>query len=280
MPDSTLPPPAVTADRLKFADLGRPRRVWAIGAVQGDVHRLAALHDDVGQRFQPGDRLVYLGNYGGPTPYIRATMDELLAFRRAVLAIRGVLATDLVYLRGAQEEMWQKLLQLQFATSPIEVLNWLLTQGLDAAIRAYGADPAQGRSAAREGPVAITRWTSGLRAAQKECPGHDALFTVLRRAAFTSRAVARPLLFVNAGLDPARPLNEQADAFWWGAAGFARIGASYDGFARVVRGYDPGRGGVQIAEATVTLDAGCGQGGPLAAGCFDATGELIELIEA
>jgi hypothetical protein len=69
--DQTLPDHTLI-DRLKFAELGRPRRIWAIGAVHGDVHRLAALHDDLGQRFQPGDRLIYLGNYSGPGPYVRA----------------------------------------------------------------------------------------------------------------------------------------------------------------------------------------------------------------
>ena len=34
------------------------------------------------------------------------------------------------YLRGSQEEMWHKVLQLQFAADPRGVLAWMLEQGL------------------------------------------------------------------------------------------------------------------------------------------------------
>lgn len=46
-----------------------------------------------------------------------------------VLAVLAVLADDLVYLRGGQEEIWQKMLQLPFAPNPMQVLEWMLGQG-------------------------------------------------------------------------------------------------------------------------------------------------------
>ena len=33
------------------------------------------------------------------------------------------------------------------------------------------------------------------------------------------------------------------------------------------------------ADLTVSIDGGCGFGGTLAAGCFDAAGEMVDLIE-
>ena len=78
------------------------------------------------------------------------TISEMLSFRRDLLAIPGVLAGDLVYLRGAQEEMWQKLLQLQFAPNPKDVLSWMLGQGVDSTLRAYGGNPETGMAAARD----------------------------------------------------------------------------------------------------------------------------------
>src|SRR3546814_13010680 len=44
----------------RFVELTRAGRVWAIAAVHGDAGRLAAIHDGIGERFQSGDRLVYL----------------------------------------------------------------------------------------------------------------------------------------------------------------------------------------------------------------------------
>jgi hypothetical protein len=112
--------------------------------------------------------------------------------------------------------------------------------------------------------------------------------SALRRAAYTSTAPygsggsREPggVLLVHAGIDPGRPLAGQGDAFWWDAPGFARIAEPYEGFSRVIRGYDPGHGGIAVAQVTATIDAGCGFGGRLACACIDASGEIAEIVEA
>ncbi|MDR3518423.1 MAG: hypothetical protein P4M00_21720 [Azospirillaceae bacterium] len=269
------------ADDSKFADLGRPRRVWAIGAIHGHVDRLAALHDDIGRRFRVGDRVLYLGNFLGHGPGILATLDELLLFRREIMAVRSVIASDIVYLRGAQEEMWQKLLQLQFAPNPQDVLTWMLGQGIEATLAAYGGDARQGLAAARDGAVTLTRWTNMLRQAIRSHGGHDNLMSGLRRCAYNSDSDGQsgPLLFVSSGVEPTRPLAAQGDTFWWGS-GFLRITEPYDSFSRVVRGYDPAHAGIRVTDYTLTLDGGCGFGGTLAAACLAPDGEIIEIVEA
>ena len=146
-------------DRDKFAVLRRCVRVWAVASIHGVVDRLIHLHDRLAERIVVGDRLVYLGNYLGRGSSVRRTVDEVLGFRLAVLAQPGGFACDVAFLRGSQEEMWQKLLQLQFAVSPREVLQWMLDQGVGATLAAYGGDPQQGFAACREG----TRINSCLR---------------------------------------------------------------------------------------------------------------------
>lgn len=271
-----------TIDPQRFADLGRPRRVWAVASVHGEIDRLLAVHAAIGSDLRPGDRIVYLGNQIGRGPAVRAVVDELLRFRREAIGLPGMLAEDVVYLRGMQEEMWQKLLQLQFAPNPSEVLQWMTGQGVEATLLAYGGSATEGMQSARAGATSIARWTQSLRLAQRSAPGHDAFMTALRRAAFVSGpagAGAAGLLFVNAGLDPARPLFTQGDRFWWGGGAFGRIDAPYETFRRIVRGYDPGRGGVQVLPFSITLDAGCGAGGPLVAALLDPQGEILDLIE-
>jgi serine/threonine protein phosphatase 1 len=261
----------------KFSILRRAARVWAVAAIHGEVERLAAIHDALEARFAEGDRIVYLGNYVGHGTAITATVDELLRLRREIIARPRAFSTDIVYLRGSQEEMWHKLLQLQFAVNPGEVLEWMLGQGVEATIRAYGGDPARGRAAMREGAVAIGRWTGALRQAMTARPGHRELMSVLRRAAYTDE---ERLLFVHAGLDPRRALDEQGDALWWGHLAWSKLKAPYGGFRCVVRGYGPGDGGDPGPHA-LTLDGGCGFGGPLVAACLDAaTGQVIERLEA
>lgn len=270
------------AESQKFADLGRPRRVWAIGAVHADPDRLHAMHEVIGASFRPGDRLVYLGNMIGWGERIAETVEALLAFRRALLCMPGLLAGDIVYLRGAQEEMWQKLLQLHFAPDPRQVLDWMLRQGAGVTLAAYGGSAEQGMAAARGGAVALSRWTQGLRQGMRAHPGHETLFNSLRRAAYTGNpedGAGGGLLLVSAGIDPARPFAHQGDSFWWGGSGFARLSGPFGGFRRVARGFDPARQGIRVDEATATLDGGCGFGGHLVCGCMDASGEMLDLFQ-
>ncbi|CAO3417908.1 hypothetical protein [Azospirillum endophyticum] len=293
-------------DGSRFASLGRPRRVWAIGAIHAEPDRLDVIHHAVGQRFRPGDRLVYLGNMIGFGARVVETIDRLLAFRIALLALPGMFASDIVYLRGQQEEMWQKLLQLHFAPDPRTVLDWMLRQGVAPTLAAYGGNPDAGMAAARGGAVMLGRWTRELRQAVAARPGHEALFNALRRAAYTGGAAVNgeaandgapdgadwtgssrgggSLLLVNSGIDPRRPLTGQGDAFWWGSAAFARLEQPYRGFRRLVRGYDPvwspESPGVDVGPLTVTLDGGCGRGGYLVCACFDSFGEMLDLFQA
>ncbi len=111
-------PPTESLGRERFIRLRRPQRIWAVAAIHGEADRVSALHDRIERAWRPGDRIVYLGNYLGRGAAVRATIDEILGFRRAVMAQPGGFACDVAFLRGSQEEMWQKLLQLQFAVSP------------------------------------------------------------------------------------------------------------------------------------------------------------------
>jgi len=261
----------------KFAVIRRAARVWAVAAIHGEAERLGAVHDAIGARFSPDDRLVYLGNYLGHGPAIAATLDELLRFRREVIARPRMFASDVVYLRGGQEEMWQKLLQLHFAVNPREVLDWMLAQGAGATLRAYGIDPARGQSAMREGAVAIGRWTASVRQAMAGHAGHREIMSILRRAAVTDDD---GLLFVHAGLDPRRSLSEQGDTLWWGHAAWAKLNSPYGNHRCVVRGYAGVAAVADPGPHALTIDAGCGSGGPLVAVCLAPDGTLMERIEA
>ena len=266
-----------TYQRQKFAILKRTKRVWAVASIHGEVDRLQQIQAAILDRFRPGDRIVFLGNLMGRGQAVRETLDAFLSFRTAVLAQPGVFACDVAVLRGRQEEMWQKLLQLQFAADPRSVLNWMLEQGLRPTLEAYGGDVAEGLRAAASGAVGLTRWTGGLRRAMQQSAGHYEIMSTLRRAAFTEDG---QLLFVSAGLDPSRPLEAQKDNFWWGGEHFAALSKPYFGFRRVVRGFDRKHPGLQLSPHTATLDAGAGFGGPLIAACVHPDGELSDVLEA
>ncbi|WP_226886803.1 hypothetical protein [Nisaea nitritireducens] len=263
----------------RFAILRKCRRIWAIASIHGDVERLAALHNGLTDRYEAGDRFVYLGNYYGHGQAVLETVDELLRFRRILLAQPPYThLEDIVYLRGRQEEMWRKMLQLQFAGDCQEILDWMLERGADTTLAAYGGRAADARAAIMEGLLAVSRWTGTLRQAIRGHAGHHDFMTGFRRAAYTDDGA---LLFVSAGLDPSRDLTEQEDGFWWNSQDFAEIAASgYRDFTRLVRGYDPAREGIVEHEMALSIDGGAGFGGPLNAVCLDAAGHIVDQISA
>src|SRR5258705_6462688 len=97
-----------------------------------------------------------------------------------------------------------------------------------------------------------------MRNAMQASPGHYALMSALRRAAYTADET---LLFVSAGIDPERPLSAQADALWWGSSAFVRLEQPYGGFRPVGGGYDRGHGGLKNDSLTPTVGGGAGLGG-------------------
>jgi len=263
----------------KFAELGSPRRIWAIAAVNGDVERLSTLHDHLASRFQARDRLVYLGNYlGVESSNNLSVFDELLAFRAALLAKAGLEPQDIVYLRGPAEEAWQRLLRLQFAPIPFQALEKLLASGVQSYLSLYGVSVNDTKSMARAGSVAITRWTNQLRNWQRSAPGHEALVCSMKRAAYANPIDQKKLLFVPANFDCSRLLEDQGDALWWSAASFRMLGRAANSYSRIVRGYNSLNEGACLDQDEVTLDAGCGRGGPLMCACFTPTGKLVELV--
>lgn len=262
-------------DPQKFGHL-RTARVWAVSAIHGDLDRLSVLHDALAGRLHVRDGLVYTGNYLGHGVKTRSTVDELLAFRRWFMARPHAFVADIVHLRGQQEEMWSKLLQLQFAPNPREVLIWLLERGVRETLDAYGGSVDLGQIAARDGAVAITKWTAGLRAAIAASPGHTEFMSALRRAAINRDS---SVLFVHAGIDPARTLDEQRDSFWWGTAGFERLDRPYQCFQRVVRGFDPAHCGFIETAQTISIDAGPDAPGKIVAVCF-AGSEIVDAVES
>ena len=219
---------------------------------------------------------MFLGDVLGAGRHNRETVDALLTFRRWVLSYSPfVHPDDFVVLRGAQEEMLRKLLQVQFAAEPLEILQWMQERGVTGIVESYGGRFDDGIAAARVGLLALSKWTAQLRLSIRETPGHAAFAAMLKHAAVTAD---QAILLVNAGLDPDRRLAEQRDHFWWNTGGVERIERPYPEARLVVRGADPQRRGIVQKPYWVSLDGGCGEDGALNAFCFSAQGEILERV--
>lgn len=272
---------------LKFSNLGRPNRIWTVSAIGGQLDRLVEIHKVIFEKFAAGDRLVYTGNYlGGKDAEPLETMAELLHFRRTLLAREGVAEDDIVYLRGIQEELFDKLTQLPFAPDPRRIVAWIGKNcpEIDSVLRAYDTSIPEAERVAREGVMSLTRWTTFLKNRMRQHPGHEIFFSVLRRAAFTQNGGSNDdsLLFVHAGVNPDKPLAQQGDSFWWAGKDFNALPAPRP-FRSVVRGFDPEHRGIHIGKTAISLDGG-GQngrwGGKLVCARLSPAGDVQELIAA
>ena len=248
----------------RIARIGQPARIWAIPSIHGALPLLTEAHAHIEEHFTAGDRIVYLGNMIGRGGDTHGTIDELLRFRREIIARRHVFHTDVVYLRGAQEEIWHRLLQLQFAPNPFDVLSWMLAHGAEPLVKAYGGDTRAGINAARSGARAITRWTNSLRHAVRMSAGHTNFFSAIKRSAITEYKQADQIntLLVSAGVCPTTPLEEQGESLWFGGRGFHNITEPAHGCGRIIRGRDFKTSfpvpDIEAGPVTATLDGGCG----------------------
>ena len=268
----------------RFASLGAPGRIFAIPSIHGNLQKLYAVHESLFHQFRPGDRLVYLGNYTGYGPHSRQTVNSILSFRRCLLSMPGVLPSDIVYLRGTQEEMWQKLVQIQFAPNPAHVLEWMLSKGIAQTMESYNIDIQEALRVCREGIIRLSRWTESVRQKVYAHPGHDIFGAQLKRAAYTDcgykqMGTCTPLLFVSGGVDFSRPLEEQGDSFWWGSPYFKHATQPYGQYQKIIRGYDPEQTGLHFGPVTATLDNNCGRGGNLVMAQISSYGDIEQLIE-
>ena len=132
----------VTHSHLNYiANLGNTQRVWVVPAISGRVEQLAEMHNTLWQIFEPGDSLVYSGNYlGNPRQNALGAdaIQDIRMFTRALVTEGRADRNQIVMLRGINEELIQKALQIQFANKPEDVLIWMGQKGLGPLLEHYG----------------------------------------------------------------------------------------------------------------------------------------------
>tara|TARA_B100001173_G_C15751612_1_gene447097 strand:- start:65 stop:658 length:594 start_codon:yes stop_codon:yes gene_type:complete len=187
---------------------------------------------------------------------------------------------DIIFLRGAQEEMFSKLLQLQIAPNPIEIIEWIFSHGVDQTIISYGLSPAEFKNTASQGTIQINKLTSKLNKQISLISGHKEFFSNLKHAAYSD---SKEILFVNRGVDITRPLSAQSDCFWWGYQNFSLIDKPYNSFVRIVRGYQSNPyNDLKNSKGKIlcTLFRPPLKNKKILAGIFSKNGDILELFES
>ena len=186
----------------------------------------------------------------------------------------------IIFLRGAQEEMLLKLLQLQTAPNPIDIVKWMFDHGVGYSVESYGLNYNDLINISSQGTLAISKWTSKLNQNLLLESGHMQYFANLKHAAYGE---SKKILFLNRGVDVSRPLSAQNDCFCWGYQNFSDLKDSYYTFVRIVRGYKSSRvNGFEYAKKKIVCSL---FNQPLShskviAGIFSDSGKIIDIFES
>ena len=263
-----------------FIELKYSNKIWAIGSIHSDLNSFNSIKKYILENFTNKDKLVFLGNAIGIKNHAKETITSIVNMRNYLLSKFLLQPEDIVFLRGAQEEMFLKLLQLQTAPNPNEIVKWMFEHGVDKTIDSYGVEKKEVIEKSTQGTLSISRWTKKLNKIISNTPGHKEYFTNLRHAAFTD---TKKILFVNRGVDVSRPLSAQNDCFWWGYQNFSQINKPYNSFKRIVRGYQSSNNN-NLSDSknhvVCTLFKQPLTNLKIFAGIFTENGEIVDLLES
>jgi len=218
-----------------FVELSKSKKIWAIGSIHSNLKSFASIKQFILKNFETTDKLIFLGNVIGLGNDSKETLSSVIDLRFNLMSKFKLKPESIVFLRGAQEEMFSKLLQLQLAPNPSEIVEWMFDHGVNETIKSYGFSENEVKNIASSGTINISKWTSNLNQALHNNPGHTQYFLNLKHAAYSH---TKKILFVNRGVDITRPLSAQNDCFWWGFQNFSTIQSPYKTYLRIVRGYE------------------------------------------
>ena len=264
----------------QFAELKYSKKIWAVGSIHSHFDSFNSVKEHILKHFVCGDKLVFLGNIIGFGKNSTETLSSVINLRNYLLSKFLLKTQDIVFLRGAQEEMFIKLLQLQTAPNPQDIVQWMFEHGVDKTLDSYGFNKEEIINISTQGTLSIGRWTAKLNKIINNFPGHKEYFSNLHHAAFSD---TKKILFVNRGVDISRPLSAQSDCFWWGYQNFSKLNKPYYTFIKIVRGYEPSLNDslnniknkvvCSLYKAPLTNNK-------IMAGLFSDSGEILDLFES
>ncbi len=266
--------------KTNFIEISKSKKIWAIGSIHSRYTAFESIKKYLLEKFEKDDSLIFLGNIIGLGNESKKTLSSVLDLRNNLMSKFCLGPEKIIFLRGAQEEMFLKLLQLQTAPNPLDIVKWMFEHGVDSSIKSYGFNSEELFQVSTQGTIPISKWTSRLHSSLQEQPGHNQYFINLKHAAYTT---SKKILFLNRGVDTSRPLSAQNDCFWWGYQNFSNLNQPYGTFIRIVRGYKSSNNKeiTDINKKIVCSLFNQPLNNPkILAGIFDDSGKILDLFES
>ena len=145
-----------------FVELKKSNKIWAIGSIHSNLKSFNSIKKFILNNFEKNDKLIFLGNVIGLGDNSKETLSSVIDLRFNLMSKFKLKPESIVFLRGAQEEMFSKLLQLQLAPNPTEIVEWMFDHGVNKTIKSYGFSENEVKNIASSGTINISKWTSNL----------------------------------------------------------------------------------------------------------------------
>ena len=165
-----------------FAELKFSKIIWAIGSIHSQLDSFESIKEHILKYFSQGDKLIFLGNVIGLGNNSKETLSSVINMRNYLLSKFVLKPEDIIFLRGAQEEMFLKLLQLQTAPNPYDIVQWMFEHGVDKTVLSYGLDVKNLIDISMQGTLSIRKWTSNFNKKISNNKGHKEYFSNLYRS--------------------------------------------------------------------------------------------------
>jgi len=162
--------------KTNFIEISKSKKIWAIGSIHSRYTAFESIKKYLLEKFEKDDSLIFLGNIIGLGNESKKTLSSVLDLRNNLMSKFCLGPEKIIFLRGAQEEMFLKLLQLQTAPNPLDIVKWMFEHGVDSSIKSYGFNSEELFQVSTQGTIPISKWTSRLHSSLQEQPGHNQYF--------------------------------------------------------------------------------------------------------
>ena len=111
-----------------FIEIKKTKKIWAIGSIHSRLKSFESLKQFILDKFEKEDHLIFLGNIIGLGVESKNTLNSVIDLRNKLMSKFLLNPNKIIFLRGAQEEMFLKL--LLFPLNIMQVWPSLLRQQL------------------------------------------------------------------------------------------------------------------------------------------------------
>ena len=120
---------------INFVELKKTDKIWAIGSIHSNLKSFTSVKEFLLKNFKANDKLIFLGNVIGLGENSKETLSSIIDLRFNLMSKFTLKPESIIFLRGAQEEMFSKLLQLQLAPNPNEIIEWMFDHGVNETVK-------------------------------------------------------------------------------------------------------------------------------------------------